>query len=66
MRKKEPWMFNGAIVLALGKKAVINAMQQNRINDVDYVYNIDARLEGEKKAGTYHPNDISELKIPAA
>lgn len=66
MRKKESWMFKGAIVLADGKKATIMGMQQNTLNSIDYVYYIDARLEGQTITGRYHPNDISELKIPAA
>lgn len=63
MRKKESWMFKGAIVLALGKKAIITQMQENNIDGVDYVYNIDARVEGDKKAGVYHPNDIQQLIV---
>ena len=68
MRKKELWMFKGAIVLALGKKAVITAMQENEMvfkngEKVDYVYYIDCKVEGEKRAGRYHPNDIQELII---
>lgn len=64
MRKKEAWMFKGALVLALGKKGTITKMQENHLNGVDYVYYIDVKLEGAKHAGSYHPNDISEL-IPA-
>jgi hypothetical protein len=66
MRKKEAWMFKGAIVLALGKKAVITAMQQNCLDGTDYVYYISCKVEGEKRAGTYHPTDIQELIVPAA
>lgn len=61
MRRKESWMFKGAIILALGKKGIITKMQENEINGVDYVYYIFVKLEGEKSARTYHPNDISEL-----
>lgn len=61
MRKKEKWMFKGAIVLALGKKATIDKMQENCLDGTDYVYYIFAKLEGDKKAGCYHPADIKEL-----
>lgn len=61
MRKKETWMFKGALVLALGSKATIVTMQENSINGIDYVYYIECRIEGQKSKGTYHPNDISEL-----
>ena len=63
MRKKEGWMFKGAIVLALGKKGIISKMQENELNGVDYVYYISVKLEGEKHAGTYHPNDVQELSV---
>lgn len=63
MRKKETWMFKGAIVLALGKKATITAMQENHLNGIDYVYYIDCKIEGEKHSGHYHPNDIEELIV---
>ncbi|HEY4208000.1 MAG TPA: hypothetical protein VGM31_14350 [Puia sp.] len=63
MRKKEKWMFKGAIVLASGKKAVIEKMQENRLDGTDYVYYIFAKLEGDKKAGCYHPADIQELIV---
>lgn len=63
MRKKEKWMFKGAIVLALGKKGVITKMQENHLNGTDYVYYIDVRLEGDKHSGTYHPADIEQLSI---
>jgi hypothetical protein len=63
MRKKESWMFKGAIVLAGGKKGNISKMQENNLNGVDYVYYIYVKLEGEKTAKPYHPNDIEELKL---
>ncbi len=63
MKKKEVWMFKGAIVLALGKKATITAMQENRLDNVDYVYYIDCKVEGEKRSGRYHPSDIQELVV---
>lgn len=63
MRKKESWMFKGAIVLALGKKASITKMQENELNGVDYVYYITCKVEGEKHAGQYHPNDVQELSV---
>jgi hypothetical protein len=63
MRKKEKWMFKGAIVLALGKKGVITKMQENELNGIDYVYYISVRLEGEKSPKTYHPADIQELVV---
>ncbi len=65
MRKKEAWMFKGAIVLADGKKAVIMSMQENNINGVDYVYYINCRIEGAKGIGVYHPNDVQELVLTA-
>ena len=63
MRKKESWMFKGAIVLALGKKGVISKMEENNLNGVDYVYYIYVTLEGENRLGTYHPDDVQELKV---
>lgn len=63
MKRKESWMFKGAIVLALGKKATIVKMQENELNGIDYVYYIDCKVEGEKHSGRYHPNDIQELVI---
>jgi len=63
MRKKENWMFKGAIVLALGKKATIVEMQENTLNDVDYVYYISCKVEGDKRVGRYHPSDVQELVI---
>lgn len=56
-------MFRGAIVLAGGCKAVITKMQENKINGVDYVYYINCKIEGHKKAGVYHPNDVKELSL---
>lgn len=66
MRKKEKWMFKGAIVLACGKKAVITKLEENKIDGTDYVYYIFAKVEGEKRAGTYHPSDIQELIVNPA
>lgn len=63
MKKKENWMFKGAIVNALGKKGVITKMEENTLNGVDYVYYIHVKLEGEKHSGKYHPNDIKELIV---
>lgn len=63
MRKKESWMFVGAIVLAAGKKATITKMQENNLNNVDYVYYITCKLEAEKHGGQYHPSDVQELKV---
>lgn len=63
MRKKEEWMRVGNAVMALGKVGIITKMQENRIGDVDYVYYIFVRLNGERKAGTYHPSDINEIVI---
>lgn len=64
MRKKETWMFKGAIVLAIGRKAVITKMEENNLNGVDYVYSIDCKVEGQKHSGVYHPSDIQELIVP--
>lgn len=63
MIKKENWMFIGAIILANGKKATITKMQENELNNIDYVYYINCKLEGEKQDGRYHPSDISELIV---
>ena len=65
MRKKEPWMFKGAIILADGMKATIKKMDENTIDGVDYVYYIYCKVEGNKHMQTYHPNDIKELKVSA-
>ena len=54
-------MFKGALVLAAGKKGTIIKMEECPINGTDYVYYIDVKLEGAKRAGKYHPNDIAEL-----
>lgn len=61
MRKKEKWMFPGALVLAIDKKGTITKMQENTFDGVDYVYYIYVKLEGKKHAGCYHPNDVKEL-----
>lgn len=66
MRKKEKWMFKGALVSALGKKGTIKKMEENDLNGVDYVYYIYVQLEGEKHNNPYHPNDIEELIISTA
>jgi hypothetical protein len=63
MKKKEQWMFKGALVLALGKKATITAMQENNLDGTDYVYYIDCKLEGKKHSDRYHPNDVKELIV---
>ncbi len=63
MRKKENWMFKGAIVLANGQKAVITKMQENELDGVDYVYYINCKVEGEKHDGRYHPSDVEELVL---
>lgn len=61
MRKKEKWMFKGALVLANDKKGTIKSMQENTLKDTEYVYYIDVVLEGQKNSGRYHPDDIAEL-----
>lgn len=61
MRKKESWMFKGNTVLALGRKGIITAMQENVIKEVEYVYYIDVKLEGLDHSNPYHPNDVFEL-----
>lgn len=66
MRRKEPWMRKGAAVIALGKPATISSMQENTIQGIEYVYYIMAKLDGAKTAGTYHPNDITEIKAPGS
>ncbi len=64
MRKKEAWMFKGAIVLANGKKGTISTMEENTVKGVEYVYYIFVKLEGQNHSGTYHPNDVEELPVP--
>lgn len=54
-------MFKGALILAIGKKGTITEMQENHLRGSDYVYYITVKLEGEKHAGRYHPDDIQEL-----
>jgi len=61
MKKKQKWMFKGALILALDKKGTITSMQENHLNGVDYVYYIDVKLEGEKRSGRYHPDDLKVL-----
>jgi hypothetical protein len=61
MKKKQPWMKVGAIVLALGKPGTITKMQENTLDGVEYVYNISVKLSGAKFANPYHPNDVKEL-----
>lgn len=63
MREKEEWMFKGATVLVLGKKATITQLQTNELNGKMYVYYINCKLEGEKYGGQYHPTDVTELII---
>ena len=62
MREKENWMQIGAIVNVGGILGRIVKMQENTINDIDYVYYIDVILSGETKKRRYHPNDIKEIK----
>lgn len=62
MREKESWMQIGAIVNVGGKLARIVKMQENTIDDIDYVYYITVILSGETEKRRYHPNDISEIK----
>jgi len=66
MRKKENWMFKGAIILALGEKGTITKMQENELDGTDYVYYISVKLEGDKHSGRYHPNDVQELVVESA
>lgn len=63
MVKKKEFMFKGAIVKALGEKAVIISMDENNLDGNDYVYRIFAKKEGDKHAAPYHPRDIEELAI---
>ena len=65
MRKKESWMFKGAIILALGEKGVISKMEENNIDGINYVYYIHVRLEHKRQSAPYHPADIAELKVNA-
>ena len=62
MRKKENWMQIGSIVNVSGKLGRIVKMQENTIDNIDYVYYIDIVLSGETEKRRYHPNDISEIK----
>ena len=61
MRKKENWMFKGAIILVNGEKGTITSMQENTLGNIHYVYYIEVKLEDAKYSGRYHPNDINEL-----
>jgi hypothetical protein len=63
MREKENWMQIGAIINAGGKLGRIVKMQENTIDDIDYVYYITVILSGETEERRYHPNDIKEIKI---
>jgi len=63
MRRKEKWMFLGAIVIALGKKGTITEMQENNLNGIDFVYNIYVQYEGSRITNPHHPNDIKELTL---
>ena len=62
MREKESWMKINAFVNAGGKLGKIVQMQENTINDIDYVYYITVILSGETQKKRFHPNDISEIK----
>lgn len=62
MREKESWMQINAIVNAGGKLARIVKMEENTINDIDYVYYITVILTGETQKKRYHPNDIHQIK----
>ncbi len=59
MKKKENWMIIGAAVIAYGKPGVITAMLENTIDNVQYVYYMDVKLDGQKGSGRYHPGDVS-------
>lgn len=61
MRKKENWMFKGALVLACGKKGTITKMETNNLDGTEYVYYIYVKIEGDKKSAPYHPSDVQEL-----
>lgn len=61
MRKKEKWMFKGALILALGVKGTITKIEENNIDGTDYVYNFFVKLEGENHANKYHHSDVIEL-----
>lgn len=64
MRKKQSWMFIGAIVLLPnGKIGTITAMQENKLNGIDYVYNISIKLPDKKFSLPYHPGDLQELIV---
>jgi hypothetical protein len=63
MKRKQPYMFVGATVLANEKKATITSMQENNLNGVDYVYYIDCKVHGEMESGRYHPNDVKDFKV---
>lgn len=61
MKRKQPWMYIGAPVLAAGRPGTITKMQENNLYGIDYVYYIEVRLDGAKHSGNYHPNDIVQL-----
>ena len=62
LREKENWMQIGAIVNAGGTLGRIVKMQENTIDNIDYVYYITVILSGETEKRRYHPNDIKEIK----
>jgi len=61
MIRKEDWMFKGAIVNALGKKATITKMDDNSFDGNDYVYRIYCKVEGKSFANPYHPTDVKQI-----
>lgn len=50
-------------LLALDKPGLISGMQENKIDGIEYVYNIEVKLIGAKFSNPYHPKDIKEGKI---
>lgn len=63
MRKKEPWMFEGSSVLALGKPGKITKFEMCEINEIMYVYYIHVQLGNKTWSAPYHPKDVQELQI---
>ena len=62
MKKKQEWMFVGAQVRALGRKAVITKMQETTIKGEVYVNYITVKVDGENVAGRYHPDDVKKYE----
>lgn len=63
MIEKPEWLFKGAIVNAAGKLGTVRKCPTNELHGKTYVYNCEVQLQGQKHANTYHPSDLSEVKV---